>query len=105
MKSLPFTHIKVVAFLVNAAASGVMFVRWIRLSDESRNIIWKPYGWFSGLMCCGSCFGALHSAFWTQFLIFYIKAGNCFQLGSNFREQEDRMQANVRRVAPQRTLF
>lgn len=93
-----FTHIQVVAFLVNAAASGSMFARWIRLSEEARNSIWKPYGWFSGLMCCGSCFGALHSAFWTQFLIYYIQAGNYYQLG--LREQEDRMQAAVSCAAP-----
>ena len=75
-----------------------MFVRWIRLSEEARNSIWKPYGWFSGLMCCDSCFGALHSAFWTQFLIFYIQTGNYYQLG--LREQEDRMQAAVSCAAP-----
>jgi hypothetical protein len=91
--------LQIAAFSVNAAASGTMFVRWWRLSESSRKEIWKPYGWFTGLMCCGSCFGALHGAFWTQFLIYYFEAGKLAQNELvDDDAQEHRMQANVTRT-------
>ena len=36
--------------------------------------MWRLYGWFSGLMLCGSCFGAVAWGAWMQFLVlnFYI---------------------------------
>jgi hypothetical protein len=36
-----------------------MFYMWRRLNVEQQQRIWRLYGWFSGLMLCGSCFGAL----------------------------------------------
>ena len=36
-----------------------MFLRWRRMDGEGRRGVWRLYGWFSGLMLCGSCFGAV----------------------------------------------
>ena len=34
--------------------------------------MWVLYGWFSGLMCVGSVFGAVTWAFWMQFLVAFF---------------------------------
>jgi hypothetical protein len=36
-----------------------MFYRWRRMEEEDRGRVWRLYGWFSGLMACGSCVGAV----------------------------------------------
>jgi hypothetical protein len=36
-----------------------MFYRWRRMEEEDRGRVWRLYGWYSGLMACGSCFGAV----------------------------------------------
>jgi hypothetical protein len=36
-----------------------MFYRWRRMEEEDRGRLWRLYGWFSALMACGSCFGAV----------------------------------------------
>ncbi len=36
------------------------------MEEEDRGRVWRLYGWFSGLMACGSCFGA---AAWTARMI------------------------------------
>jgi hypothetical protein len=36
-----------------------MFFRWWRMDVEGRRRVWRLYGWFSGLMLCGSMFGAV----------------------------------------------
>ena len=48
-----------------------MFVRWWRLDSEHRLRIWKLYGWFTGLVCVGSCAGAVCYAAWAQWLYNY----------------------------------
>lgn len=35
-----------------------MFYRWYRLGPDIRLRVWRLYGWFAGLVACGSCFGA-----------------------------------------------
>jgi hypothetical protein len=47
------------ACLLCAVASGYMLRRWWRLDDYDRGRIWKRYGLFCGLMCFGSCAGAV----------------------------------------------
>jgi hypothetical protein len=49
-----------------------MFVRWRRLEEDDRRRVWLLYGWFSGLMCVGSVFGAVAWAMWMQFLLAYF---------------------------------
>jgi hypothetical protein len=36
-----------------------MFYVWRRMQEEDRRRVWLLYGWFSGLVLCGSCFGAV----------------------------------------------
>ncbi len=46
-------------FCVSAVAGGVMFYRWRRMEEEDRGRVWRLYGWFTALMACGSCVGAV----------------------------------------------
>ena len=39
------------------------------MEEEDRARVWVLYGWFSGLMCVGSVFGAVTWAFWMQALV------------------------------------
>jgi hypothetical protein len=50
---------QIAAFCASAWASGTMFCRWRRMDGEGRRGVWRLYGWFSGLMLFGSCFGAV----------------------------------------------
>jgi hypothetical protein len=36
-----------------------MFYLWRRMGEEERQRLWRLYGWYTGLMLCGSCFGAV----------------------------------------------
>jgi hypothetical protein len=36
-----------------------MFYRWRRMGEANRGRVWRLYGWFSGLMMCGSCVGVV----------------------------------------------
>ena len=42
-----------------AVAGGRMMYLWWRMDEEGRRRVWSLYGWFCGLMVCGSCFGAV----------------------------------------------
>jgi hypothetical protein len=50
-------------YCVGALVGGVMFSRWFRMGAEGRQRVsaWRLYGWFSALMTCANCFGALCS--------------------------------------------
>jgi hypothetical protein len=39
------------------------------MEEERRQRVWVLYGWFSGLMCVGSVFGAVTWAFWMQTIV------------------------------------
>ena len=39
------------------------------MEEEHQQRVWVLYGWFSGLMCVGSVFGAVTWAFWMQTLV------------------------------------
>jgi hypothetical protein len=53
-----------------------MFVRWRRMDAEGRRGVWRLYGWFSGLMLCGSCFGAVAWGAAMQILALSFNANN-----------------------------
>ena len=36
-----------------------MCFRWWRMEEDDRQRVWLLYGWFTMLMCCGSCFGTV----------------------------------------------
>ena len=63
-----------------------MFWRWWRMEEEHRARVWVLYGWFSGLMCVGSVFGAVTWAFYMQTLVAifagFISGLSLAQLGS-----------------------
>ena len=44
------------------------------MKEEDRQRVWRLYGWFSGLMCVGSVFGAITWAAWMQFLVLFFKS-------------------------------
>jgi len=46
-----------------------MFLRWLRMDGQGRQWAWRLYGWFSGLMLCGSCCGSVAWGSWMQFLV------------------------------------
>jgi len=51
-----------------------MFLRWLRMDGQGRQWAWWLYGWFSGLMLCGSCFGAVAWGAWMQNLVLGFKS-------------------------------
>ena len=46
------------------------------MEEERRPRVWVLYGWFSGLMCVGSVFGAVTWAFWMQALVASFTSSN-----------------------------
>ena len=53
-----------------------MFLRWRRMDGEGRRGVWRLYGLFSGLMLCGSCFGAAAWGAWMQNLVLNFNVNN-----------------------------
>jgi hypothetical protein len=51
--------VQVALHCVGALAGGIMFYRWWRLDKDSKDRIWRLYGWLSGLMAFGSCVGVI----------------------------------------------
>ena len=47
-----------------------MLCLWRRMGEEDRGRLWRLYGWFSGLMTCGSCFGAVA---WAANMMSFVK--------------------------------
>jgi hypothetical protein len=46
-----------------------MLCLWRRIGEGDRGRLWQLYGWFSGLMTCGSCFGVVAWAVWMMRLV------------------------------------
>jgi hypothetical protein len=46
------------------------------MDGEGRRGVWRLYGWFSGLMLCGSCFGAVAWGAWMQYLVLGFNINN-----------------------------
>ncbi len=61
-----------------------MFYRWRRMGEEHRCRVWRLYGWFSALMACGSCVGAVA---WAARMMFFENAfkGN---VGTNIAQRK-----------------
>ena len=53
-----------------------MFLRWWRIEEEDRRRVWELYGWFSGLMCVGSVFGAVTWGAQIQYLVVQFQSLN-----------------------------
>ena len=50
-----------------------MFYRWRRMEEEDRGRVWRLYGWFTALMACGSCVGAVAWAAYMMSLVNFLK--------------------------------
>jgi hypothetical protein len=59
---------------------------WRRMGEEGRQRVWSLYGWFCGLMVCGSCFGAVTWAARMMNLVNFFKSNDAFSKG-DFVEQ------------------
>jgi len=46
-----------------------MFLRWLQMDRQGKKWAWWLYGWFSGLMLCGSCSGAVA---WVACMQFFV---------------------------------
>ena len=53
-----------------------MFYRWRRMEEEDRGRVWRLYGWFTALMACGSCFGAVAWAAYMMGLANFFKGND-----------------------------
>jgi len=53
-----------------------MFLRWLRMDGQGRQWAWWLYGWFSGLMLCGSCCGAVAWGAYMQGLVLEFNLNN-----------------------------
>jgi hypothetical protein len=58
---------------VCAVAGGRMLYLWWRMGEEGRRRRWSLYGWFCGLMVCGSCFGVVT---WAARMMHFVNAIN-----------------------------
>jgi hypothetical protein len=48
-----------------------MFYRWWRMEGDDRGRVWRLYGWFTALMACSSCAGAVA---WSAIMISLVNA-------------------------------
>ena len=64
---------QIIAYCMSALAGGTMFYRWRIMDEEDRRRMWPLYGWYSGLMTCGSCVGIATWWLWMQRLIYTFK--------------------------------
>ena len=68
---------------MSAVAGGTMFHLWRRVDEEGRQRVWRLYGWYSGLMLCGSCFGALSWAARMMNLVYGFKGNQLLSIRNN----------------------
>jgi hypothetical protein len=53
-----------------------MFYLWRRLSEEDRRRVWPLYGWYSGMMACGSCVGVV---VWIRRMMYFVETYKAFK--------------------------
>jgi hypothetical protein len=71
---------------VSAVAGGRMLYLWWRMDEEGRRRVWSLYGWFCGLMVCGSCFGAVTWAARMMQLANSINGQDAFSRGDRVQQ-------------------
>ena len=62
------------ACCASALAGSVLFYRWYRIDADCKLRIWRMYGWFTGLVTCGSIFGAVTWLTYMQCLVNLYKS-------------------------------
>ena len=60
-----------------------MWWRWRRIDEIGRRSLWRLYGWFTGLMCIGSCAGAVAWAVFVKQSALFIVSQNANAFASN----------------------
>jgi hypothetical protein len=50
------------------------------MDEEDRGRVWRLYGWYCGLMMCGSCFGAVAWAAWMNAIVNTFKGDSALNL-------------------------
>jgi hypothetical protein len=53
-----------------------MFRMWLRMDEEGRQRVWRLYGWFTGLMLCGSCVGVATWAARLESIVNFLRAND-----------------------------
>ncbi len=76
--------VQIAAYCVCAVAGGRMLYRWRQMGEEGRRRVWPLYGWFCGLMVCGSCVGCVSWAVKMMYLEDLFK-------GSDAASRDDRV--------------
>ncbi len=66
---------------MSAVAGGVMAHLWRHMGEEGRQRVWRLYGWFCGLLVCGSCFGAVTWGARMMNLVNFFKSNDAFSKG------------------------
>jgi hypothetical protein len=64
-----------------------MLYLWWRMDEEGRQRVWSLYGWFCGLMVCGSCFGAVSWAALIMQVQNVLNANDAFLRRRDFVQQ------------------
>jgi hypothetical protein len=64
-----------------------MLYRWRQIEHKKRLLLWRLYGWFCGLILCGSCFGSVSWASWNR-VLFYFYVANKNYPGSISRSDQ-----------------
>jgi hypothetical protein len=54
-----------------------MFYLWWRLRQEDRRRVWPLYGWYSGMMTCGSCVGVI---VWMRRMMYLVETSRANQI-------------------------
>jgi hypothetical protein len=81
---------QVAAYLLNALTSGYAYILWRRVPRDLQQSAWTLYGWFAGLMCLGSCFGAFTGGASMQWISSYYASD-----GLGMTPQQALIQSNV----------
>jgi hypothetical protein len=63
-----------------------MHYLWRRMDEDGRQREWRLYGWFSGLMLCGNCVGAVTWAARVMNLVYFFEGNQRFRLNLNAAE-------------------
>jgi hypothetical protein len=65
-----------------------MFRLWRRMDDEGRQRVWRLYGWFTALMLCGSCLGAVTWAARMNSLVGFFRSNDLLLQGDDAKFPE-----------------
>ncbi len=77
---------QIAAYCVSGLAGGIFLFLWRRLDEGVRQQNWRLYGWFSALMMCGSCFGAVSWSLQMLNMVNQFKANHAISIGDRHQQ-------------------